>query len=62
MRPKHEVEIAQAESILTAMEQRIADLERWWPPSKRGSNAQRALDGIKEGRLAALQCLRDARS
>ena len=60
-RPKHEIEIDAASGILAAMGERIDALERYWPPSRRGSNAQRALDAIKNARKAAMQCLKDAK-
>lgn len=59
-RRRHEIEIDIASNILRAMGERLVELERWWPPSKRGSNAQRCLDAVKEAREAALQCMRDA--
>lgn len=60
MRSKAEVEIDSARSILEAMKASIADLESRWPASKRGSNAQRALNTIKEQRDAAALCVGDA--
>jgi len=59
-RPKMEIELESARSILMAMSQDIEQVERYWSPSKRGSNGQRALDALKERRGAALQCLLDA--
>jgi len=60
MRSKAEIETENTFQILTAMGLDIEQLERWWPPSKRGSNAQRLLDGIKAKREDAEQCVREA--
>lgn len=60
MRSKAEVEIDTARVILEAMKGAISDLEARWPASKRGSNAQRALDAIKDKRDAAALCIDDA--
>lgn len=61
-RPKHEIEVEIASSILKTMGEHIETLERFWPAYRRGSNAQRALNAIKEGREVALQCLKDAKT
>lgn len=47
-------------NIATAMDQVIAEIERRWVPSKRGSNGQRALDDLKARRATLEQCLLDA--
>ena len=60
MRTKAETEIEMAASILDATAQDYAEIERWWPLSRRGSNAQSALDSLK-GRVAAARlCVGDA--
>jgi hypothetical protein len=61
-RSKVEIEIDTAKSILMAMVQDIEAIERYWAPSKRGSNGNRALETLRERRAAALQCLFDAES
>jgi len=38
----------------------IQTLEGFWPPSKRGSNAQRALDSLKARLETAERCASDA--
>ena len=60
MRTKMEMEIDTALSIVTSMRQSIEGLEKFWPQSKRGSNAQRYLDEIKSKRDSIEQCLVDA--
>lgn len=55
-----EVEVGTALTILEGMKQSIDDLEKFWPPSKRGSNAQRMLNELKEKWIAAVLCLKDA--
>lgn len=62
MRSKAEIEIESAASILRAMSGTIDNIERLWPASKRGSNAQRELDFLKGQRTTALQCLLDAQA
>ena len=62
MRSKAEVEVETAASILRSMNHSIEELERLWPQSKRGSNAQRMLTEIKDKRATALQCLLDAQA
>jgi hypothetical protein len=57
---KMEVEIDSATSILNAMADTIKEIERWWPASKRGSNANRSFDFLKSQRETALLCLKDA--
>lgn len=59
-RPRIVIEVEVALNIALAMDQSIAHLERWWPPSKRGSNGQHALDEIKQKQQTIVQCLRDA--
>lgn len=60
MRTRMEMETDMALGIALAMRQSIEGLERFWPPSKRGSNAQRFLDEIKAKRDSIEQCLLDA--
>lgn len=60
MRQKAETEIDTAHRILEAAEQDFAELERWWPLSKRGSNAQRAFGTLRERIRTARQCAADA--
>lgn len=60
MRSKTEIEIWSALAILKAMEASIEALEQHWPKSKRGSNAQRYLNQIKDKRDAAELCVADA--
>lgn len=60
MQTKMEMEVGTALGIAQSMMQSIEMLERWYPPSKRGSNAQRALDDIKMKRDIIEQCLLDA--
>ena len=55
-----EVEVQTALSIARGMKQSIEGLESFWPKSKRGSNAQRFLDEIKEKHAALTLCLEDA--
>lgn len=62
MQNKMEIEVAAAINIASAMEQDLNSLEKFWPPSRRGGNAQRMLDSIKERRAVLEQCLRDALS
>lgn len=60
MKPKAQVEIETAARIIETAQGDLLTLERWWPASKRGSNAQRALDDLR-GRLEVAQtCLADA--
>lgn len=59
-RSKLDIEADTALGIAKAMVTDLAELERWWPLSKRGSNAQRCLDSIKARRDTIEQCLRDA--
>lgn len=54
-----ETECRTALAIVTSMEQSLEQLERFWSPSKRGSNAQKQLDAIKEKRAVMEKCLRD---
>jgi hypothetical protein len=54
------MEVGTAKGIAEAMGQSIEGLEKFWPPSKRGSNAQRFLDEIKSRRATIIQCLNDA--
>lgn len=58
-RDRLEVECVTAFGIIKGMAETIEQIERWWPPSKRGSNAQRNLDDLKAKRDAAELCLRD---
>lgn len=51
--------LAELDEIEASMAQDIERLERFWPPSKRGSNAQAALDSIKSRRGAAEDILRE---
>lgn len=60
MRTKSEIEVETAASILRSMASTIEQMERYWPASKRGSNAGRALEQLKMQRATALQCLLDA--
>lgn len=62
MRSKSEIEIETAASILRAMGDAIEQIERYWPVSKRGSNASREFERLKMQRTTALQCLLDAQS
>ena len=60
MKRKSEIEIESAINILSSCAQHFENLERFWPPSKRGSNAQRCLDQLKEGVKVTRQCCDDA--
>ena len=60
MRSKMEIEIETAANIMRTMGNTLDKLARYWPQSKRGSNAQRQLDDIRSQRASALQCLIDA--
>ena len=60
MRTRMEMETDTALGIAQGLRQSVEELERWWPPSRRGSNAQRVLDQIKEKHDAIVQCLLDA--
>lgn len=55
-----QIEAQAALGIAQSMAQSLDALERYWTPSKRGSNAQRVLTEIKQKRAAIEQCLRDA--
>lgn len=55
-----EMEVRTARGIAEAMGQSIEGLEKFFPQSKRGSNAQRFLDEIKARRESIIQCLIDA--
>lgn len=55
-----EMETDTALGIAKSMCEDLEQLERWWPVSKRGSNAQRVLDSISSKRNALEQCLLDA--
>lgn len=59
MKSKLEMEASTALGIVQSLAQSIADLESYWAPSKRGSNAGRALAAIKDKRKAIETCLRD---
>ena len=60
MRTRMEMETDTALGIVQGLRQSVEELERWWPPSRRGSNAQRILDQIKEKHAAIEKCLLDA--
>lgn len=60
MRTRMEMETDTALGIAIAMRQSIEGLEKFFPASKRGSNAQRFLDEIKFRRDAIEQSLLDA--
>jgi hypothetical protein len=54
MKSKHEISLELIAGIEGGLEQDIAELERWWPKSKRGSNATRAFSSlISRARFAA---------
>jgi hypothetical protein len=60
MRLKEEVETEIAHSILESMGHTIENIEARWPENKRGSNANREWQSLKDKRDAALLCLSDA--
>lgn len=41
-RSKQEIALSDIAGIAAAAEQDISEVERWWPPARRGSNANRA--------------------
>ena len=54
--------IVEAETAKSACElalDDLAELERWWPKSKRGSNAQRIFDSVVQRIAGARDCLTD---
>lgn len=53
-----DIEIAR--NIVAGIRVEIDNMERFWPKSKRGSNAQRIWTGISDKADAALVCLEDA--
>lgn len=55
-----EIETETARSVLSAMTQTIGEVERFWPVSKRGSNAQRQWEQLKAQHETALACLEEA--
>jgi hypothetical protein len=59
MRDNLEMEADSAWRIAEAMVAYFTELESFWPKSKRGSNAQRCLDRLKEQRDAIAACLLD---
>jgi hypothetical protein len=59
VRDKLEMEADAAWRIAEAMAAYFSELEGCWPKSKRGSNAQRCLDRLKEQRDAIALCLLD---
>jgi hypothetical protein len=59
-RSKTEIEVDACRGILTATEQHFNALDRWWPRSKRGGNAAKALDRLKEAIKVATTCCDDA--
>lgn len=63
MRSKAAIEIESAKNILrSALDDWREIDERWWIPSKRGSNAGRLFASIKAKLETALQCTMDAES
>jgi hypothetical protein len=60
MRRKASVNVEIARNILCNARGDLEDLDKWWPKSKRGSNAERVLKSIKERISAVELCLVDA--
>lgn len=60
MRSKMEMETDAALGIAQGLRESIEGLEKYWPQSKRGSNAQRFLSEIKEKQAMIERCLLDA--
>jgi hypothetical protein len=46
VKSKQQMALADIANIATAAEQDISDIDKWWPPTKRGSNAGRAFDRL----------------
>lgn len=59
MLSKLEIEARTARGIAESMAFTMAAVEGYWPPSKRGSNAQREWDRLKEQLRVLTLCLDD---